>query len=267
MGINSLHTSAGQKAHSSTTLSQTEVRWSCRGTTNWNLLPWPGLTVSTFRRHLTIGEPGKEWETKKLPTTGRIGKDQKEGRDSSPYVLPTFQNPPLWKPLWLSNACAARKDPESEWLARDNPEANPITIKPKISSHVTERFSRIPGHSLPGHPFPIVSLFVSMCVLGQFISKCETGAHSWALEGVLLPATKSLVYPAKTARALCWVSGLGLCSPGNRAVQTESTAEQVERAKQSFLPDRLLTESFHFVYPSDRAEAALSLYWMEFHLW
>ena len=148
-----------------------------RGTTDWNLLPWSGLTHSGG-----IG-PGKEWETKKLPTTGRIGKGQKEGRDSSAYVLPTSQNPPHWNPSWLSNVCATRKDLEPEWLARDNPETNPITIKPKISSHVAERFSWIPCHSLPGRPFPIVSLFVSMCVLGQFISKCETGAHSWALEG------------------------------------------------------------------------------------
>ena len=34
-----------------------------------------------------------------------------------------------------------RKDPESEWLARDNPEINPIAMKPKTSSHVAEQFS------------------------------------------------------------------------------------------------------------------------------
>ena len=43
----------------------------------------------------------------------------------------TSQNPFHWHPSWLSKAWATRKDSESEWLARDNPETNPITIKPE----------------------------------------------------------------------------------------------------------------------------------------
>ena len=34
--------------------------------------------------------------------------------------------------------CAFRKDSESERLARDNPETNPITIKPITVNHVAE---------------------------------------------------------------------------------------------------------------------------------
>ena len=34
-----------------------------------------------------------------------------------------------------------RKDAELEWLAKDNLETNPITIKPEIVSQVAEPFS------------------------------------------------------------------------------------------------------------------------------
>ena len=34
--------------------------------------------------------------------------------------------------ILLSDARATRKDPESEWLARDNQETNPITIKLRL---------------------------------------------------------------------------------------------------------------------------------------
>ena len=55
-----------------------------------------------------------------------------------------------WRILsWLSNVCATRKDPESERLAKDNLDINPITMKPL--SHVAEQFSWVPltYHSLP----------------------------------------------------------------------------------------------------------------------
>ena len=58
-----------------------------------------------------------------------FGKGQKERRDASPHVLPTSQNPSWRNPPCLSDACATRKDPESEWLAGDNPETNPINHK------------------------------------------------------------------------------------------------------------------------------------------
>ena len=79
------------------------------------------------------------------------------------YVLPTSQNPSRWNPSWLSNASTARKDPESEWLVRDNLETNPITVKAKTVSQVAEQFSWVPLSccSPPGHLFPVRSLTLS----------------------------------------------------------------------------------------------------------
>ena len=70
----------------------------------------------------------------------KISKGQKETGESSPYVLPESFS---LESIWLSSA-HIRKDPESEWLARDNPETNPITIKPKAESHVAEQSSWVP---------------------------------------------------------------------------------------------------------------------------
>jgi len=56
------------------------------------------------------GGPGKEYRTKKPPSTGRVQKKLK----GDVTVPTTSQNPPLWHPSWLSNACATRKNPESE---------------------------------------------------------------------------------------------------------------------------------------------------------
>ena len=39
----------------------------------------------------------------------------------------------------LAEGCSTRKDPESERLARDNLETNPVTIKPETVSHVPEQ--------------------------------------------------------------------------------------------------------------------------------
>ena len=114
--------------------------------------------------YFTTGGPGKEYGTNKPPPTWRI-----QGRskgDTGPYVLPTSQNPSRWNPSWLSDECATRKDPESEWL-----ETNPITIKPETASHVAEQFSWVPlPHcSQPGCPFPVKSLPLSAHVSPQTI--------------------------------------------------------------------------------------------------
>ena len=58
----------------------------------------------------------------------------------TPMCPITSQNPSGWHPFWLSNAWATRKDFESECLAKDNPETNPITIKPETASHMAEQF-------------------------------------------------------------------------------------------------------------------------------
>ena len=56
-------------------------------------------------------------------------------------------------------------------MAKDNPETNPITIKPETASHETELFSWVPLPycSPPGCPFPIKSLSLSAHVSPQTI--------------------------------------------------------------------------------------------------
>ena len=88
-----------------------------------------------------------------------LGKGQKE----TPQVQPSPR-------ILLSGVhlgCTRRTPPgmtlKSEWWAKDNPETNPITIKPETASHVTEPFSWVPLPycSPPGCPFPIKSLALS----------------------------------------------------------------------------------------------------------
>ena len=98
--------------------------------------------------------------------------------------------------------CTSRKDSESEWLAKDNPKTNPITVKPETVSRVAELFwVPLPYCSPCGCPFPIKSLALSdMCLLRQFTSECSTGAQFRALEGVSLPAT----VPPDVEHPLCF---------------------------------------------------------------
>ena len=107
--------------------------------------------------YFTIGGPGKEHRTNKPLPTRRV-REKSKGDTTCPT---TSQNPPLWHPSWLNKACTTRKDSEWEWLAKDNPETNPITIKP--ASCVAELFSWVPLPycSPPGCPFPIKSLVLS----------------------------------------------------------------------------------------------------------
>ena len=77
------------------------------------------------------------------------------------------ENPFSWNPCWLNNVQVTRKDPESEWLARDNLETYPITIKRETVSHEAEQSSGASFTFLPTSwaLFPDkVCCFVSMCV-------------------------------------------------------------------------------------------------------
>ena len=107
----------------------------------------------------TTGGPGKEQGTDTSPPTKRV-QERSKGDTTCPT---TSQNPSLWHPSWLNKACTTRKDSESEWLAKDNPETNPSTIKLETASHVTELFSWVPLPycSPPGYPFPVKSLALS----------------------------------------------------------------------------------------------------------
>ena len=62
-----------------------------------------------------------------------------------PCQCPSHQvAPSFWHPPWLNKACTTRKDSESEWLAKDNPETNPITIKPETARHIAKLISWVP---------------------------------------------------------------------------------------------------------------------------
>ena len=133
------------------------------------------LKPPTLARHhsnylhefFTTGGPGKEQGTNKPPPTRRVW-ERSKGDTTCPT---TSQNPSLWHPSWLNKACTTRKDFESEWLTKDNPETNPITIKRETASHVAELFSWVPlPYCSPfGCPFPIKSLALSAHVSPQTV--------------------------------------------------------------------------------------------------
>ena len=86
----------------------------------------------------------------------------------------------------MSDVYATRKDPNSERLARDKPETNPMTIKPETEPRGTAVLSvslTLPHSTRAALPNK-VSCFDSTCLLRQFISKCQTRTHFQALEGV-----------------------------------------------------------------------------------
>ena len=135
------------------------VRKCYRKHADWNRLPWPGTVVTICMSCFRTGGPGKEQGANKPPPTRRVW-ERSKGDTTCPT---TSQNPSLWHPSLLNKVCTTRKDSESEWLAKDNPETNPITIKLGTASHVTKQFSWVPlpSCSPPGCPFPIKSLALS----------------------------------------------------------------------------------------------------------
>ena len=138
------------------------------GEAHWlKLPPRPGTIVTICTSCFTTGGPGKEHKTNKLLPTGR---DQERSKGDT-TCLTTSQNPSRWHPSWMNKVCTTRQDSESEWLAKDNLETNPITINPETASHVTELFSWVP---LP-YPFPIKSLALSAHVSPRTI-------HFWVLD-------------------------------------------------------------------------------------
>ena len=88
-------------------------------------------------------------------------KGLQERGDASSYVLPeSILDCPSPKSILTEHRMY-------HW-ARDNPETNPITIRPEAASHMAEPFSQVPlPCSLPRHPFPMKSL--SACVSPQTI--------------------------------------------------------------------------------------------------
>ena len=119
------------------------------------------------------GGLGKEYGINKPPPTGRV-QERSKGDTTCPT---TSQNPSLWHASWLNKACTTRKDSWVRWLAKDNPETNPITIKPETASHVTQLFSWVPlPYCSPSEcPFPINSLALSAHMSPRTI-------HFWVLD-------------------------------------------------------------------------------------
>ena len=118
------------------------------------------------------GGPGKEHGTNKPPPTGRVQKRSK----GDTTCLTTSQNPSHWHPPWLNKVCTTRKESESEWLDKDHPETNPITIKPRLQP--CGRAVLLSSLALllsTQAPFPIKSLDLSACVSPFTI-------HFWVLD-------------------------------------------------------------------------------------
>ena len=111
--------------------------------------------------------PGKKHRTNQPPPTRRVPERSK----GDTTCLTTSQNPSCWHPSWLNKACITRKDSESGWSAKDNPEANPITT----NRHVAELFSWVPSCSPLGRPFPVKSLALLAHVSLRTI-------HFWVLD-------------------------------------------------------------------------------------
>ena len=100
--------------------------------------------------------------TNKPPPPGRV-----QERSKYDTTCPTISQNLHWHPSWLNKACTTRKDSELEWQAEDNPETNPITIKPLQAMWPS---------SSPGFLYPIlllsawaalpskISCFVNTCV-------------------------------------------------------------------------------------------------------
>ena len=129
------------------------------------------------------------------------------------------QNPCCWHSSWLSKACTTKKDPESEWLARENPETNHITTKPKTASHVAEQSSWVPlpSCSSPGVPFPIKSLALSAYVSPWTI-------HFWVKDKSALSG--------RGRGPPSYNQTLGLCPRGKRTSQfTRITAKPTTMEK------------------------------------
>ena len=129
--------------------------------------PWPGTTVTICIIVLQQEVPVRNTELITLHQLEEFGKGQSE----TPYVRP----PPriLFSGIhlgWIRRAPPGRTL-ELEWLAKDNPETNPITIKPQTASMWQ---SCSPGFLYPTalHPgalFPIKSLALSAHVSPQTI--------------------------------------------------------------------------------------------------
>ena len=121
-------------------------------------MPWPGMMITTCMSCLATAGADKETNQENLGGA-------KRGRRHQSIIYPT--NLPesfSTKSILAERGTCHQEGPwvrpnmgQAKWLARDNPETNPITIKPETSSNVAEQFSWVPFLccSPPRHPFSI----------------------------------------------------------------------------------------------------------------
>ena len=161
---------------------QRSFRWGKH--TDWYHPPWPGTIVTICMCCFTTGGPGKEHRTNKPPPTGRV-QDRSKGDITCPT---TSQNPFLQHPSLLNKAYTPRKDSESEWLAKDNPETNPITINLRLWAVLLGSLTLLLSTQVP---FPNkVSCFVSTCVsLDNSLPSVRQEPSFGPWKGPPLPAT------------------------------------------------------------------------------
>ena len=111
-------------------------------------------------------------------TSQRQLEESGKGAKEMPHIPPTPWNP-CWNPPWPSDVSATRKDPESQWLARDSLETNPIAIKSEAV-----RQSSPPGFPYPPVLYPGTSSQWSLLLCQQPVS-LQT-IHFWVLDKSLL---------------------------------------------------------------------------------
>ena len=128
---------------------------------------------------------------------------------------------------------------EGPWLARNNPETTPITVKPGTVSSVAEHFSwvALPCCSLPGCLFPIsFCCFIGTCVsLGSSLLSVRQEPTLKVLERIPLPATER---------------GAHIVTLHGAASKQASHVLLVKRQRKSLLP-RISTFWSREMYPEE----------------
>ena len=97
----------------------------------------------------------------------------RKGRKETPHVQPPLRILSGIRLGWTRHAPPG----ETQWLAKDNPETNPITVKPETASQVSELFSWVP---LPSCSPPRCSFPIKFLALSTHVSPWTI--HFWRLD-------------------------------------------------------------------------------------
>ena len=138
--------------------------------TTWNHPPLPGPIITACISYLKQEALVRNEEPISYHQPEESEKDHKEKEDYTLHALSNSQTSSCWKPCWLRDWRATKKDP----AFRENPETNPITIKPRPGNHATVPSSWVPylPALFPGALPNSFSLCHHVCLLRQFISEC-----------------------------------------------------------------------------------------------